>query len=290
MSADAHISSSRLRAPVNLSSSSNRTRARRINAYHDGQISSLRGMLDLDINASFNGSSNTSQRMWVDSRMQREAYHSSLLTTLGSGSTSTQRHNIQDQHHSDALNNDLYEQGGEEIGGVPSTSDNWLDMDRFEDWQKPTLDILCPDIHIPEEEQLFPIAIAEDGETLPSELHPSHPYGDLHQPSIPYSNRFQVLRRPGGPDEAPNGKARKRKRGLDKAEEDDSDEEHHSDADNAETGQSNHFSIALNPPRWPFQRFGPGPGGPNSLMRNELQKPWRPYRAVWTELDLSSMG
>ncbi|PWN37738.1 uncharacterized protein FA14DRAFT_153097 [Meira miltonrushii] len=288
MSADAHISSSRLRAPVNLSSSSNRTRARRINAYHDGQLSSLRGMLNLDYHAST--SSNDPQRMWVDGRMQREVYYSSLAATdLGSGTNSGQRHN-QDQHQTDALNNDLYEQGGEEIG-APSGSDNWLDMDRFEDWQKPTLDILCPDIHILEEEQLFPIAIAEDGETLPSELHPSHPYGDLHQPSLPYSNRFQVLRRPGGPDEAPNGKARKRKRQQDKAEEDNSEEEDDSGPDdNADSSQSNHFSIALNPPRWPFKRYGPGPGGPNSLMRNELRKPWRPYRAVWTELDLGSMG
>lgn len=304
MSADAHISSSRLRAPVNLSSFSNRYRQRqngtRINhVNHDNATSSFRGLLDLG-NTSIDNPTDLigSRRMWASNRMQREAYNSILSTHLGSGSSNAQRHLFNEQHQADPFNNDLYEHAGQEVG-MPSGSDTWLDTDRYEDWQKPTLDILCPHIHISEEEQLFPIAIAEDGETLPSELHPSHPFGDLHQPALPYSDRFQVLRRPAGMEEASKGKSKKRKRPMDGKELDkfaeeekseDEEEEDDDDPDEKESGQSNHLSIALNPPRWPFKRFGPGPGGPNSLLRSEFRKPWRPYRAVWTELDLGSMG
>ena len=153
---------------------------------------------------------------------------------------------------------------------------DWIDMDRYEDWERPTLETLCPAIRIPFEEDLFPIAVAEDGESLPSEIHPSHPYGNLHHHSLPYTSRFKLPPRRGLGHQS----------GEEPIQRD-------SQTDGASMplhlGLRARQTIAPNTPVWPFRRYGPGPGGPNALQRAESKRPWRPYKAVWADLGLEEL-
>jgi hypothetical protein len=231
MSADAYVSSSRLRAPLNLSSSRPPNR---------------RNIQHRLLNAS------TSYRGWRGEEREGDPALAGAQ-----------------------LESDSYDPPIEGSGGVQSVP-HWIDMDRYEDWDRPTLEALCPTIRIAYEDDLFPIAVAEDGESLPAEIHPSHPYGNLHQTALSYTSRPKLPPR----------------RGLRYQSAEDTDgKAEHSDITTAPAHMTFRArqGIAPNAPVWPFRRFGPGQGGPNALTRAENTRPWRPYKAVWADLGLEEL-
>lgn len=277
MSADAHVSAARLRLPPSLASDgSNRLGPRR--ALQRQHLLALRP----GIGTGGDGSASSSGAGGVGAATGHPARGAHALP---GGALA---HAV--SFEPDAFDGpyDLLDGGGGNGGGGGGAGDGaWLDVDRFEDWDRPTLDVLRPNIRVAFEEELFPVAVAEDGETLPSELHPSYPYGDLHAPSTPYirasklpanqysghstdmvsyhafHHDYHTARRPSALPAAPISErmvARARQM----------------------TGN--------NPAPWPFRRFGPGQGGPSALARAESRRPWRPYRAVWTDLDLEGLA
>lgn len=233
MSADAYVSSIRIRPPLNLSSSSRLPNRR--NVQHRLLTSNFRnwGGEDREIDSALNGGA----------RVDSDSYDLPAI-----------------------------ESGNGDVEDIP----HWIDLDRFEDWDRPTLDSLCPTIRIPFEDDLFPVAVAEDGESLPAEIHPSHPYGNLYQTVPPYNSRPKLPAHRGfriSAIEDAEGKAN---------EMDDVSAPPHLILRARQ-------SIAPNPPSWPFRRFGPGPGGPNALLRAESIRPWRPYKAIWADLGLEEL-
>lgn len=202
--------------------------------------------------------SSSSQRIWPRRALQRQQ-----LVSVLSSSTNPSTAGL-------SFDPDSYDTQ-QDGPADPNDMAHWLDLERFEDWDKPTLETLRPDIHIPLEEELFPIAVAEDGETLPFEFHPSHPYGDLHQPMYGFSSKLKV----------PNGRHQHTT-----ATEPIKQEDNHSMQSVLHRAR---HSTGANPPHWPFRRYGPGPSGSNCLVRAELSRPWRPYRNVWTDLNLENL-
>lgn len=230
MSADAHVASSRLRPPLNLSSSS-----------LPGRRSAPHRLL----------TSSAAYRGWRGD--DRDGDPALLVPGLDSDGP--------DQHG--------------DIAGDARDFPDWIDLDRYEDWERPTLTSLCPTIRIPYEDDLFPVAVAEDGESLPAEIHPSHPYGNLHTTTASYVSRAKVPSR----------------RGLAFQAAEEADSRHHTDASTMPAYLSirSRQGIAPNTPTWPFKRFGPGPGGSSALTRAESKRPWRPYKAVWADLGLEEL-
>lgn len=231
MSADAYVSSSRLRAPLNLSSS---RKPNRRNIQHRL----------LNASAAYRG--------WRGEEREGDPALAGAQ-----------------------LDSDPYDPPLEGSGDVQSVP-HWIDMDRYEDWDRPTLEALCPTIRIAYEDDLFPVAVAEDGESLPAEIHPSHPYGNLHQTALSYTSRPKLPPRQGLRYQSA---------------EDNDDKADHMEVVSAPAHLSLRArqGIAPNAPNWPFRRFGPGPGGPNALTRAENTRPWRPYKAVWADLGLEEL-
>lgn len=231
MSADAYVSSIRLRPPLNLSSS--RVPSRR----------------------------NVQHRLW----------------TSGYRNWGGEERDVDPALTGAQLDSDSYDPPTMEIGnGDVQDIPHWIDLDRFEDWDRPTLDSLCPTIRIPFEDDLFPVAVAEDGESLPAEIHPSYPYGNLHQTVPSYNSRPKLPARRGfrfPTTEESEGKA-------------DQTEKLSAPPHLALRARQ---GIAPNAPIWPFRRYGPGPGGPNALSRAESTRPWRPYKAIWADLGLEEL-
>lgn len=193
-----------------------------------------------------------------------------------------------DPHAFDGMHDSVHD-AGDGHGAAGSDPRIWLDEERFEDWQRPTLDVLCPDVHIALEEELFPVAVAEDGETLPSELHPSHPYGDLHAPGAAFaeparqssqSSGAHAIGKPGdGSSTTPHARGRRDLVPVPAAP-----------PLSERVLLRSRQTTSANRPHWPFRRFGPGHGGPLSLARAEASRPWRPYRMTWSDNDLQSLA
>lgn len=265
MSADAFVTSSRLRAPPILSSNPT-AELRRLRL---SQTSALLLATDTPTAEAATSARPTPYHTVYDVRLLRPTAR-------------------------EAVSNDPSQQvaGAKGDGGGAVT---WLDLDRFEDWDLPELEVVRPDVRIMDEAALFPIPLAEDGETLPSGLHPSYPYGDAHDPIQPYIRRLKAW-----------------PVNIDIIVPSEQDSEHEQlpqldwdyslvSADSAipkvvasDTGRSQPIStkirarqlIAPSTPQWPFKRFGPGAGGPNALLKNEIKRPWRPYRNIWADMDV----
>lgn len=234
MSADAYVSSSRLRPPTNLTSS---ILPNRRNAQHRQMFSSPSSAY-----RGWRGEEREGDSILPRNRLDLEP-HDAHIDGAGGGSAGMQ--------------------------DLP----DWIDLDRYEDWDRPTLESLRPMIRIPYEDDLFPIAIAEDGESLPSEIHPSYPYGNLHQHPSSYTSRPKLPPR----------------RGNRYQPSDDADGKTNRVIIPPHLAHRARQSVAPNPPTWPFKRFGPGPGGPNALERAESNRFWRPYKAVWADLGLEEL-
>ncbi|UZJ54048.1 hypothetical protein CBS101457_003368 [Exobasidium rhododendri] len=237
MSADAYVSAARLRPPANLSSS---TFPNRRNGPHRQLYSTA---------------ASSAYRGWRGEDREGDP----ALTGA-------------------QLDSDSYNPPADGVGGNGELQDlpDWIDMDRYEDWERPTLESLCPLIRILYEDDLFPVAVAEDGESLPSEIHPSHPYGNLHHHPLPYNSRSKLPPRRGIRFDATTEISGRNSQ---------------ADAMDVPTHLATRARQSVSPctPIWPFKRFGPGPGGPNVLERAENNRYWRPYKAVWADLGLEEL-
>lgn len=297
MSADAHVTSGRLRAPPVLSSAASaqaqRRRAARLGTVSIGTVSSLASSSHLQAGPS--GATYRSDLLGSEARLINFVSSSATPFPFNEAGHDGGAHDYsQADTHLDAFAAGNTGQDG---------ATTWLDLDRFEDWDRPTLEALCPDIRIDYEEQIFPIAVAEDGETLPSQLHPSHPYGDVHLPAPPYTTKVKAGMVRHGLGYVPQESAGSPPNGEQPTDLITSSPDMHrgwisgahAPLDDAASRLPPHLtvrarqSVAPNPPRWPFKRFGPGASGPSALMRSELSRPWRPYRAVWAEMDLATL-
>lgn len=269
MSADAYVRSTRLRAPSSLSSQSS-VELKRLRL-SSASIRILTSAIQLDPQEEHDQASSLHLRSTQNNVHLLRPQNGSIEVTTGLNGTADQI-------------------GGSKSEGQPWVT--WLDLDRYEDWEMPRLDILRPDVRVQDEGNLFPIALAEDGETLPSDLHPSHPYGDLHCPTRAYLHKMKawpvnvdaIMPSIQEMEKAWNSEREKRSTS--------------SEPDHCASGCGNERctcqpmstklrarqTVAINDPHWPFKRFGPGRGGPNSLLRNDLQRPWRPYRNIWADL------
>lgn len=285
MSSDAHVVSNRLHAPASLASrglaEAQRRRALRLGASSSTVLSAASGWSPSRTSSNAAAATaSSSSRVGTNS-----AYNEARMAGMTFAGSSSWNGRMPADAEANA-------QGDGNADADKNGSSHYLDLERFEDWENPTLDALYPDIKIDVEDQVFGVAVAEDGETLPSELHPSHPYGDLHQPKQAYISKSLFGKR-RGEDEVAAGDGIALENGMIAVERHDKKKRF--------TGQEaikipahlvtrSRQNFIANAPHWPFKRFGPGQGGPGALVRHELQHPWRPYRSAWSDLDFASLA